>query len=44
MMSLREVLKMVLPMVVTVVLADMVDGFPDQTIILVVWLVRWLRW
>jgi hypothetical protein len=42
-MSLREV-KMVLPMVVTVVLADMVDGFPGQTIILVVWLVRWLRW
>jgi hypothetical protein len=34
---------MALPMIVTVVLADIVDGFPDQTIILAVWMVRWFR-
>jgi hypothetical protein len=44
MMSLREVFKMVFPLVVTTLAIDMVDGFPEQTIILVVWLVRWLRW
>jgi hypothetical protein len=39
-MSLREMFKVVLPMVVTVVLADMVDGVPDQTCILLINLLR----
>jgi hypothetical protein len=43
MMSLREVFKMVLPLVVTTLAIDMVDGFPEQTIIFLIELARWIK-
>jgi len=43
-MSLRQILKMGLPLVGMAILADVADGFPDQTILLIIWLARWLRW
>jgi hypothetical protein len=42
-MSFRQILKTVLPMIGLTLLSDMVDGFPEKTIILLVWLARWFR-
>jgi flagellar biosynthesis protein FliR len=42
-MSFSQILKMGLPIVGLTLLADMVDGFPEQTIILLVWPARWFR-
>ena len=40
-MSLREVFKMVLPMFLMTVAVDVWDGVPEQTILLIAWLVSW---
>jgi hypothetical protein len=42
-MSLRQVFKMVLPMVLMTVAFDFWDGVPEQTIFLITGLARWLR-
>jgi hypothetical protein len=39
MMSLRQVFKMVLPMVLMTVAVDVWDGVPEQTVLFIMWLV-----
>jgi DTW domain-containing protein YfiP len=40
-MSLRQMLKMLLPMLLITLMADVWDGVPEQTIFLIMWLVSW---